>query len=515
MPTAFSYIRFSSTKQQHGDSYTRQQDKVARWVASNPDYSVSTLSFEDLGLSGWKGKHLKYGFGRLLAAVENGVIKEGDAILVEAWDRVGRLEAAEMLGDLILPILRAGVKIITLADGHAYDAASLNGGQAFVLIGHIQAANKYSETLSDRINSAYKRRRAAASAGTKPTRCTPIWLTKEGELIDDIAIHVARAFREYAAGAGERRISRLMRECAHPALAKVNATTVKRWLENRTAIGYWGDIKDVYPPVIDATTFYACQSIKQGKTHNRVSTPSQHVLTGLVKCGVCGKNFNVKKRANAPDALACTSRARNGLDGCSNSKSIPKSVLEFIRLQTQELYIRQGLQGENFRLNNKRVGEIEDQLHTLSQQIDKLVTAIALAGEIAEIASRLKVLQEQRSELEAEKALLAAQDGPTSLQLLIADVDLLNDPLKLNSLLQQVGYKLTCYPDGTISHESLTVRKQQVFKFLGYDRAAKLFKLEHKLKGRAKVTMLPLTYDPAEASYTSSERIDVIEQLVN
>jgi len=520
MPTAFSYIRFSSGKQQHGDSFDRQQVKVAEWCAANPDYSVSALSFEDLGLSGWKGKHLEYGFGRLLAAVENGVIKKGDCILVEAWDRVGRLKTSTMLKDLILPIIDAGVSIITLSDGQQYDAASLDGGMAYVLIGHVQAANRYSETLSDRINSAYKRRRtlAALPEGQKvtPTRCTPIWLTKEGEMIEDIRVHVAKAFRDYAAGIGERRISRQLRECGHPALVKVNATTVKRWIENRTAIGYWGDIKDVYPSVIDTTTFYACQKVKEGRTHNRKSSPSQHILTGLVKCGVCGRNFNVKRRTTAPDVLICTSRAGKGLDGCSNSKSIPKSVLEYIRLQTQELYIRHGLQDSAFRLNSSRLGEIEDSLHNLSQQITRLVTALELAGEIKEITEKLKALEEQRTLLENEKGMLSSQSDPSNLQLLIAEVDLHNDSMKLNSLLQKVGYALQCYPDGTITHTTPSgmIPRAKIFKYLGYDRASKVFRLQLKRKGRIQEIAVPLTYNPISTSFTSTDKVNAITHSV-
>ncbi|MCE4073410.1 MULTISPECIES: recombinase family protein [Pseudomonas] len=516
MPTAFSYIRFSSDKQKHGDSYDRQKEKVAEWRAAHPEYSVSDLTFEDLALSGWKGEHLDYGFGRLLAAIKHGDIKEGDAILVEAWDRVGRLETMEMLSELITPILKAGVKIITLSDGQVYDRKAMNGYQAHVLIGHIQAANQYSENLSDRINSAYAKRRAKAKAGSRPVRHTPIWLTKEGELIGDIAVHVAKAFRDYAAGIGERRISRQLRESGHPALASVSATSIKRWIENRTAIGYWGDIKDVYPPVIDATTFYAAQKVKEGKTHNRKSSPSQHILTGLVKCGVCGKNFNVKKRAHSPDVLSCTSRARNGLDGCSNSKSIPKSVLEYIRLRTQDLFIRQALQDSNFRLNSRRLGEIEDDLHNLSQQIKNLVAALALAGEIKEIADKLKGLEEQRTLLENEKGVLLSQSSPSNIQLLANEVDSHNDPMKMNSLLQQVGYQLQCYPDGTITHDAPAgvVLQKKEFKFLGYDRAAKVFKLKLRLKRKEQILMIPLTFDPIGATYTTSENVDVITHSV-
>ncbi|TXR39078.1 recombinase family protein [Ectopseudomonas mendocina] len=93
MPTAYSYVRFSSGKQAGGSSLERQRAMVAHWLEKHPDYSLSLTSFEDLGRSGWKGEHLENGFGKLLAAVEAGVIQPGDVILVEAIDRTGRLAA--------------------------------------------------------------------------------------------------------------------------------------------------------------------------------------------------------------------------------------------------------------------------------------------------------------------------------------------------------------------------------------------------------------------------------------
>lgn len=97
MPTAFSYVRFSSDQQRHGASLERQRDMVAAWLRENPDHTLSDLRFEDLGVSGFKGDHLENAFGRLLAAVKSGEIKPGDSILIEAIDRAGRLPPDTML----------------------------------------------------------------------------------------------------------------------------------------------------------------------------------------------------------------------------------------------------------------------------------------------------------------------------------------------------------------------------------------------------------------------------------
>lgn len=68
MPTAYGYIRFSSD-QQHGASLARQEDMVGKLLVAHPDYQRSTQRFGDLGISGYKGKHLDNAFGRLRAAI--------------------------------------------------------------------------------------------------------------------------------------------------------------------------------------------------------------------------------------------------------------------------------------------------------------------------------------------------------------------------------------------------------------------------------------------------------------
>lgn len=105
MPTAFSYARFSSAIQKKGSSLERQQAMVANWFLRHPEYSLGEVTFQDLGKSGWKGEHIKEGggFAELLAAVQAGLIQRGDAVLVEAIDRTGRLPVLDMLSIIVSP----------------------------------------------------------------------------------------------------------------------------------------------------------------------------------------------------------------------------------------------------------------------------------------------------------------------------------------------------------------------------------------------------------------------------
>lgn len=476
MPTAYSYVRFSSAKQARGSSLERQQAMVAQWLASHPEYSLSLTSFEDLGRSGWKGEHLENGFGKLLAAVEAGVIQPGDVILVEAIDRTGRLEPLEML-PLLGRIVQAGVMIVTLDDGLTYDQKSANSNHLFLLVAKVQQAYNYSEALSRRINAAYDRRRRDAKEGKAVKRHTPMWIGKDGKLIESLAPLVRQAFEDYAAGLGERRICRRLRESGHELLQTINGTTVKRWLTNPTAIGRWNDIADVYEPVVPKELFYRVQDqLAQNKEMKR-SAPTTHLLTGLVKCGHCGRNFNVKKHPNTGATMQCTSRARLTLDGCSNSKSIPKQLLEHIRVKTSLPYIQRALAGQLLTTQQKRRIEIEGELEGLSKKIGNLASSIAAVGLVPEIQSQLEELQAQRKQLEDERLILerSADEAISTHTIIEVERDYLdNDPIKLNSLLQQAEYSITCFANGEIWVSG----EEHPWKYKGFDRSTKSYVYE-------------------------------------
>ncbi|MGA4576461.1 recombinase family protein [Stutzerimonas frequens] len=476
MPTAFSYVRFSSAKQARGSSLERQQAMVAQWLASHPDYTLSLTSFEDLGRSGWKGEHLENGFGKLLAAVEAGVIQPGDCILVEAIDRTGRLEPLEML-PLLGRIVQAGVMIVTLDDGLTYDQKSANSNHLFLLVAKVQQAYNYSEALSRRINAAYDRRRRAAKEGKAVKRHTPMWIDKEGKLIESVAPLVRQAFEDYAAGLGERRICRRLRESGHELLQTINGTTVKRWLTNTTAIGNWGEIPNVYEPVVPKELFYRVQEQLSRNKDQKRSAPTAYLLTGLVKCGHCGRNFNVKKHPNTGATMQCTSRARLTLDGCSNSKSIPKQLLEHIRVKTSLPYVERALAGQLLTEHQKRKIEIEGELEDLSKRIGNLAGTIAAIGLVPEIQEQLEQLQAQRKQLQDERLILdrSADDAVSTNTIINVERDYLaNDPIKLNALLQQAEYSITCFSNGEIWVSG----DEHPWKYKGYDRSAKSYVYE-------------------------------------
>lgn len=465
MPQAISYVRFSTGKQAYGSSLERQQQMIASWLERHPEFTLSSLKYKDLGRSAWKGDHLEHGFGQLLQAIEDGIIKRGDAILIEAMDRAGRLAPMDML-TLINKILSAGVTIHTLADHMSYDSQNVNRENLFMLIAKIQQAYEYSQELSRRLKASYRARREKAKDGQGVKRRVPVWLTKDRQLNAQIAPYIVQAFEDYAAGLGERRILKRLRG-KHPAFAKLNGSTIKRWFANKTAIGYWNDIPNIYPAVVDRELFYRVQDrMKTG--YKPASAPTRYLLSGLVKCGECGSNMNVKKHKDRAATLNCSKRARLGDEGCPNSKTMPKQVLEYIRVNTSLSFVEKGLKSQQLSSSQKRIVEIDGELDEIGTKLGNLAKSIADVGPIPEFLDQSTALTERRKFLEREKLVLERTESPLDMRgvIVLENALLDEDPVKLNSILQAAGYEIRCYQTGKITVSG----EEHPWEYLGFNR---------------------------------------------
>lgn len=454
MPQAISYVRFSSVRQHGGTSVERQTAMIADWLKNNPTFWLSSLKFQDLAKSGYHGDHIKEGggFAKLLAAVKAGAIKEGDVVLVEAIDRTGRMDTVDMLG-ILTPILQAGVSIITLNDDNVYNRTSVNGSHIYMLVAQIQAANQYSENLSRRTKASYRIREERAKSGEQVKRWTPVWLTTDGAVIERIAKHVKAAFELYTAGVGKATIGVRMRETGEPELATCSGPTVEGWLRNKTAIGYWNDIPNAYPPIIEPELFILAQQRGKDAKTKRPAKTAKHFLVGLVKCGHCGGNYIMQNKEGRPHSMRCLNRQRLKDAGCDNTRTIPKPVLDHIRVNTSLAAVEAAFQRQQLTVNQKRILAIRGELDAVGQKITTLVKLADAAGDLDEITAQLKVLKAEREALNAELILMERTESPVdTLGAVKVEDDLLeNDSVKLAALLKGVGYAINVFVDGRMT----------------------------------------------------------------
>jgi len=186
LPRAYSYSRVSSGPQAtRGKGLSRQLDLARRWCAAHGAELDESLSLSDPGRSASKGEHLHEGaaLARFLAAALAGELGADPILLVEDLTRLSRQEPLDALEQVLQPLIRAGVEIITLEDGASYTRQRLNGDPAslIVLIVKIQAAADYSRKLS-----RYSRHRLAPNRSDilnglpVCTGWTPSWIRWNG-----------------------------------------------------------------------------------------------------------------------------------------------------------------------------------------------------------------------------------------------------------------------------------------------------------------------------------------------
>ncbi|MNF70595.1 hypothetical protein D3C85_807310 [compost metagenome] len=452
---------------------------VAKWLLENPEYVLSEQRYNDHGKSGYHGDHLDNAFGRLLAAVENGDIPRGSKVLIEQIDRAGRLAPMEML-PLVSKIVNAGVDLVTLDDGITYNRESANSNHLFLLVAKVQQAYQYSDNLSRRLKAAYETKRKKAAAGEGATRRMPLWI-RDGKLRDDIAPFIVQVFEDFAAGIGERRILGRLKD-QHSDFNTTSPSTFRRWLRNPVAIGRWNDIEDVWPAVVSKELWFRVQKRINDSSATPKAAASKYLLTGIVKCARCGKNYCVGGQKGALTML-CVSRHRfgGGAGGCTNSRSIPYAVFDFIRSQTAHAALVRAAQSQNLTTSEKRLIEIDGELAELQRQFVNVSGGLAKYGMVKAITDVLDRVTAQISKLEQERVLLNATPAPTTMDDMLGFEDILldDDTVKLNALLQGVGYSMIV-DDRTITVMESSVYSAldvQVYRYLGSDRVNGTYKL--------------------------------------
>ena len=160
---AYSYLRISTPAQEMGDGVRRQIDGSIKYAEQKGYELVET--FQDLGVSGFKGKNSKEGaLGEILKAIEEGRIEPNSVLIIESLDRLSRESALEAFSQFS-GILAKQIAIVTLMDGQFYtkDIVGDNPGLLFTSLGIMLRANDESETKSKRLKAAWERKRSKIS----------------------------------------------------------------------------------------------------------------------------------------------------------------------------------------------------------------------------------------------------------------------------------------------------------------------------------------------------------------
>ncbi len=338
MPKAYSYLRFSTPEQQQGDSFRRQTQLAADYARQHGLELDTSLTFQDLGVSAFRGRNSKRGALRtFLEAVEEGEIEPGSYLLVEALDRISRDQILAAQG-LFLEIIQAGITLVTLADRRVYSTASINANPTDLIISLVgmMRANEESAMKSRRLTAAWEAKRSRA-AERPLTAVAPAWLTLDPtsrtfQVSPERASVIQRIYREAAAGRGQHAIVGGLNRDGIATFGhrgrrapRWHVSYVSKLLNSAAVIGTYtphrmvheGGLKrriplepvpGYFPAIVDEDTYHQVQAIRGGgrqPLRGRNTTVS-NVLGGLARCPICGNAMTLVTKGEQWRYLVCT-----------------------------------------------------------------------------------------------------------------------------------------------------------------------------------------------------------------
>ncbi|HBZ8158489.1 TPA: recombinase family protein [Escherichia coli] len=323
---AYSYIRFSSKKQEQGDS-VRRQTELAEQYAEQNNLTLSEKNFQDLGISAFKEGN-RPSLGDMLQAIEQGSIESGSTIIIESLDRLSR-RGIEVTQQIIKSILQHNVFIASLVDGLLLNRDSVNDLVSVIRIAlAADLAYKESEKKSQRLRETKGHQRQRALQGEVINKILPFWLEKKNNkfVFSEKLDTVKRIIELKKKGLGTNKIAKTLNDEGFKPLRSAgwNHTTVGKTLKSVALYGAYQTsettkdrkvilldiVEGYYPAVISKEEFMLLQSdAKQNKPGYK---SEQNAFTGLLRhsCGgalvrkfhvVSGKTYQYHVCANARD----------------------------------------------------------------------------------------------------------------------------------------------------------------------------------------------------------------------
>ncbi|EER58026.1 Resolvase domain protein, partial [Acidovorax delafieldii 2AN] len=208
-PVAYSYVRFSTARQELGDSLRRQVE-MAETYCTKHGLDLHPVSYRDLGVSAFKRKNLEKGaLAAFIDAVKTGKVPMGSYLVIEQFDRLSRADVDVALR-LLLDLVHSGITLVTLVDEKIWDREAIKDvGNLILAIVFMSRANNESTSKATRIGLKWDQKKLNAKtpgARIVTSEC-PRWLRptadKTGfEIIEERAESVRKVFAMRIGGHG-------------------------------------------------------------------------------------------------------------------------------------------------------------------------------------------------------------------------------------------------------------------------------------------------------------------------
>ena len=477
-PVAYSYIRFSTPQQNQGDSLRRQTELRNAWLARNGIELDTSLTLEDKGVSGYRGKHRdnpdRHALAAFVAIVEKGKIASGSYLIVENLDRLSR-EAAVPALSLLLNLIQSGVRVVQLLPAETIYDEKTNPMSLMMAIMELSRGHSEIAMKSERGGRAWEeKRRRAAEKGEVLTARGPAWL----KLVDGIwkidqqrAEAVRSIYRMAIAGHGLTSIAKKLNAEKIPGAGKAGhwpRSYVAKLLSNRAVVGEYqpyrgrgterepdGDpVRGYYPTVISEEEWYAARAgiaARRGKA-GRPMKAHLNVFTGLLRDARDSSTLQVvDKGKKATGRVLRSYTSQQGVEGC-RGVSFPFATFEAAVLSClREIDPRDVLPSEDDGTDKAAV--LAGRLAEVEAEIEQVKNRLSTRYSDA-VADVLERHEDEREELVKQLA-TAREEAATPIsaawgecQTLLSALDSAPDPqearVRLRSALRRITESVWC-----------------------------------------------------------------------
>jgi DNA invertase Pin-like site-specific DNA recombinase len=494
---AYSYVRWSTPEQSHGDS-SRRQTEAARRYCGQHGLTLDESTYRDAGISAFSGKNVESGaLGQFLEAARAGIVPSGSTLLIEKLDRLTRLSPPKGLA-LLSDLCDLGITVVTLGDGRAHTAESIEHDHMGTLMSYILLirGREESETKSERVGAAWQNKRDTA-AKTPLTKRTPGWITLDSKsgtlkLIPERAKIVRQIFQWALKGIGTWAIARRLNTTGVKPFGRSSEwqrSYVVKLLRFKAVIGIYEahrkvagrrqfekDVPDYYPRAVEQDVWNRVQSLLRSTSPLRgrhAGNDVQSLFGGLARCPRCSGIMTRVNKGGKPLKngtpgkigiyLACASAKQSGKD-CTYH-AVRYEPVEAAFLREADRVLNDAPAGDPS--IDQAVENAENVLLALHDQVEKVLDAITQHGISAALSKRLLDVEQEVEAARTQLADLQQQQADASEPLVarkIADLKVVLgkkplDRAAANALLRQLFSGVVV--DYTGKSQALTLQWKQ------------------------------------------------------
>lgn len=421
------------------DSVTRQTNAIE--AALKKHGLTLDAEFHDWGKSAYKQRHIDKGGAlyELRRLAVSGKL-QGKCLVLENWDRYGRLQATDAC-PLLMDMLTNGVDVVAGSDGGDYFSRESVNANPFLLYRAIDEMNRgfgESKRKSEMAKAKWQTRFAAvAEKKFMPLNSLPFWLENgKGcyKVRDGMHELLKGIFDAYLKGDGAQVIAGRLNAKNVPLPTRKNGAVrknangwypnyIQRLIKDRSLLGYYfGTEHKIYPAVIDETTFNTINQKRQSRIHfGGRKAVVVNPYSGLCVCSTCGGHIIMQRSGPSKwnhnyTYLQCGESRR----GKCSAAGIPYEkfeesfvgLLPYVENLYQQTQTLEPLKSDEIKINLINTDRQIEKLKKILLELEDPTKAISLATMLTDLDTKRKQLaKEHQAEIIRERGTPKLDNG--------------------------------------------------------------------------------------------------------